>query len=53
MKNKKYAVVDVNDQIGEAFEEYGDKVTGVLWEFPAGHEDATVEVMEIKIVYQK
>jgi len=52
-KHKKYAVVDVNDQIGEALEEYGDKVTGVLWVFSAGHEDATVEVMEIKIVYQK
>lgn len=49
-----YAVVDVKDKLGESFIKlYGEELEGVIWLMASGNSEATVEITEVKVLYQK
>ena len=49
-----YAGVDMTEKLGQSFiDMYGEKVEGVFWLYAAGSPDATVEITQVKIFYQK
>lgn len=49
-----YAVVDIKDKLGESFVHlYGEDLEGVIWLMASGSSEATVEISEVKIMYQK
>lgn len=48
-----YAVVDVKEKLGESFIKiYGEEIEGVIWLMASGNSEATVEISEIKVLYQ-